>query len=522
MEPRVTLMDRAADRAGDLLTDPVLDLLTTLEQETRGPRAELLENRRELARAVRDGAEIELRPDTAGLREDDEWRVAPLPEALRRRQVELATPATAEHAQQALASGADVWVADLEDGLVPSWDRLAGAHRAVGEVIASRAANERPVLMLRPRGVHLEEAHLLLDGAPLSAPVADVGLFLALQARALVEQGSAPFLYLPKVECYEEAQWWDRLLGRAEELLGLPPGTVRVSVLVETVQAIYQLEEIMHALRHRLTALAAGRWDYVFSHLRTYATRPDHVLPDRDSFTMNTRFMRGYTDLVVRTCHRRGAQAIGGPVALVPGGPFDDTTMRASALIRRDKAQEARQGFDGAWVLHPAVVDLAREPFAEVGEERPPRPSGPARVDASTLRDISTLPGSATLTGLRYNLRASLTYLTGWLGGQGTCVIEGHLEDFGTVELARLQVWQWVYHGIRVAEGPVTSALLVDRVLTDEVAILSRTVSDRARVERAAELLRAAVTAEEPPAFLYREAYEVLLRGDGRDADTAA
>lgn len=497
-----------------LLDEAGLAALGTLERETRDERAELLQARKDLARRVRAGEDLDLLPATRTIREDPRWRVAPPPVDLTYRLAELATPATAEAAKAALAVRADVWVADLEDGLVPTWSRLLAAHRAIGEVIGSRAANERPVLMVRPRGIHLDEAHLLLDGAPVSAPVADVGLFLALQARALLDQGSAPFLYLPKLETYEEAQWWDGLLAAAEEAMDLPPGTVRVSVLVETVQAIHQLEEIVHALRARLTGLTAGRWDYVFSHLRIYASRPDHVLPDRDSITMNTRFLRTFTDLIVRTARRRGAQALGGPVAVVPGGPFDDTTLRASALIRRDKSQEARQGFDGAWVLHPALVDLAREPFAQAAATASapaPRPAGPAPVDAAELRDVSGLPGSPTLSGLRYNLRAALSYLTDWLAGQGTCAIEGHLEDFGTVELARLQVWQWVHHGVRMAEGPVTSPLLLDRVLADQVRILCRSVSDPSRVEQAAALLREAVLAQEPPAFLSREAYGVLL-----------
>lgn len=470
-----------------------------------------------------DGAELAQPEETRAIREDGAWRVAPPPPDLRVRQVELATPATAEQARSAAASGADVWVADFEDSLVPTWDRLVTGHRVVTEAVTTATANGGPTVVVRPRGLHLVEAHLQLDGEPVAAAVADVGLFLAGAGRIMAEQGRTPALYLPKLENHEEAAWWDELLTAAEEHLGLSRNTVRVSVLVETVQAAYQLEEILHVLRDRVTALTAGRWDYAFSHLRTYATRRSHVLPDLDSFTMNTRFLRSYTDLIVRACRRRGAQAVGGPVTEVPGGPFDDTTLRAQARVRRDKSREARQGFVGAWVLHPAQVPIARQAFAGTAlEAEPERDDGTPVVDAAALRDISGIPGTATLTGLRTNLRASLTYLTGWLAGEGTCVLDGHLHDIGTVELARLQVWQWAHHDVRVAEGPVVGPLLLSRMLADEIGILRRRIGDDTRVDLAAELLQDALDAEEPPAFLSVRAYEVLLAARERSAPTTA
>lgn len=294
-----------------------------------------------------------------------------------------------------------------------------------------------PTLIVRPRGLHLDEEHVLIDGVPVSASVIDTVLFVARHGHDLRRRGSAPYLCLPKLEHHGEAAWWDDLLGRLEDLLDLPRHTIRVSVLIETAAAAYQLEEILHALRHRVTALTAGRYDYVFSHLRAYAERPDHVLPDRDTFTMSTRFLRAYTDLIVRTCHRRGAHAIGGPVAEVPRGAADDAGHRAQARVRRDKAREAAQGFDGAWVLHPSLVSVAREAFTTAARSgRAVHPSTAPVPDPDALGDVSGLAGSPTLAGLRTNLRVSLRYLTEWLGGAGTCEIDGHLEDFGTVELA--------------------------------------------------------------------------------------
>lgn len=502
-----------------LLDETTTGGLHQLERSTRAERHQLMEARKEVSRAVREGADLQVPTSTAAARQDDSWRVAPPPADLTYRLVELATPASPEHATAALASGADVWVADLEDMLVPTQARLLAAHRTIEEVAATRTGDPKPkvpTLMVRPRGLHLVEGHLEVDGEPASAPVVDTWTFLVRCARTLLDNGTAPYLYLPKVETAAEARWWDRMIGEAEELLGLPAGCVRVSVLVETVQAMYELEEIVHDLRERITGLAAGRWDYVFSHVRAYGHRPDHLLPDRDGFTMNTKFLRSYTDVLIRVAQRRGVQAIGGPVALASSGPFDDSAAMTHAQIVRDKAREARQGFDGAWVLHPALAPVAREPFEERdrrrsrGELAPPeRPSG--EIDTATLHDVSTIAGSATLTGVRTALRSSLTYLTGWLAGEGTTTLEGHIEDFGTVELARMQLWQWLLHGQRLAEGPQMSPLLLRRMLEDEVALLRRRGVREDLVEHAARLLQESVVAEEPPAFLSQRAYEVLL-----------
>lgn len=510
-------MDRYPDA---LLDETTLEHLRELERSTREEREALLAARREQARAVTAGAELEVPESTRAVSADDSWRASPPPADLTHRLVELATPATAERAKAALTSGADVWVADLEDMLVPTQERLVAAHRAIETVAATRTGAPQPkvpTLMMRPRGLHLDEGHFLVDGAPTSGSTVDSFTFLARCARTLIDNGSAPYLYLPKLETAAEARWWDRMIGLSEELLGLPSGSVRVSVLVETVQSMYELEEIVYDLRERITGLAAGRWDYVFSHVRTYGHREEHLLPDRDSFTMNTKFLRTYTDVIVRIARRRGVQAIGGPVALSSGGPFDESLAMTQAQIARDKAREARQGFDGAWVLHPALAPVARAPFEERdrrrerGEEPEPtqRPSG--EIDAESLRDVSSVFGSATLTGVRTAMRGSLTYLTGWLAGEGTATIHGHIEDFGTVELARMQLWQWLFHGERLAEGPEMSRLLLRRMMEDEVALLRRRGVKEDLLQHATTLFTDAVGAEDPPAFLCQQAYEVLL-----------
>lgn len=529
---------------GALLDEVLHRRLVELEQALRPHRRELLARRKEQSRAVRAGAELTQEAATAALRADLGWQVDPPPADLTHRLVELATPPTAEHAKGALASGADVWVADLEDMLVPTPHHLLTGQRVIAQVATTRTGDPAPgvpTLMVRPRGLHLDEAHLEVDGEPASASVVDTFTFLAGCGTVLLEAGTGPYLYLPKLETAAEALWWDDLVTRCESALGLPPGCVRVSVLVETVQAAYQLDEILHALRHRVTGLAAGRWDYIFSHLRTYGTRPDHVLPDRDAFTMNTRFLRTYSDLIVRACHRRGVQAIGGPIALAAGGPFDDSVAMTHARVHRDKAREAKQGFHGAWVLHPALVPVARAPFEErdrlaaaargrttTGEVDPAKVDAaevePAEdaVDAQALRDVSTIPGAATLTGVRTAMRSSLTYLTGWLAGEGTATLAGHVEDFGTVELARMQLWQWLSHGQRLAEGPTMSELLLDRMLEDEVALLRRRGAREDLLGYAVDLLRGSVVAEEPPAFLSQQAYAVLLRVDAARAEGEA
>jgi len=515
-----------------LLDEPTGELLRRLVAGTSAHREDLLRARKEQARAVRTGAELTQSAEGAAIREDDSWRVAPPPADLTYRLVELATPASAEHATAALASRADVWVADLEDMLVPTSARLVAAQRAIEDVAATRTGDAQPgvpTLMVRPRGLHLDEAHLQVDGASASASTVDSFTFLARCGQTLLSNGTAPYLYLPKVETAAEAAWWDEMITQAESLLGLPHGCTRVSVLVETVQATYELEEIVHALRERITGLAAGRWDYIFSHLRTYGTRSDHLLPDRDAFTMNTRFLRSYTSLIVGVCHRRGVQAIGGPIALAASGPFDESVAMTHARVHRDKAREAKQGFDGAWVVHPGMVAVARAPFEErdrlraEGAWTEPDTSRAATIDPVALRDVSAIPGASTLTGVRTALRSSLSYLTGWLAGEGTAVLAGHIEDFGTVELNRMQLWQWLSHGQRLAEGPTMSELLLDRMLEDEVALLRRRGAREDLLEHAVRLLRSSVVAPEPPAFLSQQAYDVLLSLDeaGQESDVA-
>lgn len=528
-------MNTAPSFVTHLLDEEGVQALHALERAIRPGRADLLRARKELARQVRAGHDLDLLAETEPIRQDTSWRVAPPPADLTHRLVELATPATAEAAKAALAVGTDVWVADLEDMLVPTPARLLAAHQVIEECAATRtgdAAPGVPTLMLRPRGLHLPEVHVVVDGEPASASAVDVFLFLARCGRRLVDNGSGPYLYLPKLESWQEARWWDELLGRCEELLGLPPGCTRVSVLVETVQSVYQLEEIVHALRERITGLAAGRWDYVFSHLRTYGHRPEHALPDLESFTMNTRFLRTYTEVIVRTAQRRGVQAIGGPISLTAAGAFDESVAMTHARIHRDKAREAAQGFDGAWALHPALVPVVRAPF-EARDERTRRGSDTSSasavataagavsvdIDPLALRDVTTLPGTATLTGMRTALRSSLTYLTGWLAGEGTVTIAGHIEDFGTVELSRMQLWQWMAHGERFAEGPTMSPRLFDRMLEDEIALLRRRGAREELLGHAVRLLRESVVADEPPPFLSALAYEVLVGLEGSQAE---
>ncbi|AXH94874.1 aldolase/citrate lyase/malate synthase family protein [Ornithinimicrobium avium] len=515
-------MNSSSSYVTHLLDEEGQAALDALERATREERHTLLAARKELARRVRDGADLAQLEETRSIREDTTWQVTPPPADLTHRLVELATPATAEAAKAAMAVGTDVWVADLEDMLVPTPARLLAAHRVIEEVAATRtgdAAPRVPTLMVRPRGLHLPEAHVVVDGAPASASVVDVFLFLARSGRRLIDNGSGPYLYLPKLESWQEALWWEGLLARAETALDLPVGSTKVSVLVETVQAAYQLEEIVHALRERVTGLTAGRWDYVFSYLRAYGHRTECGLPDLDGFTMNTRFLRTYTEVIVRTCHRRGVQALGGPISLSASGPFDESVAMTHARITRDKSREASQGFDGAWALHPALVPVVRAPFearderagASTAPRHPADPSVDVPVDPLALRDVGTLAGSATLTGMRTALRSSLAYLTGWLAGEGTAVISGHIEDFGTVELARMQLWQWMAHGKRFAEGPTMSTRLLDRMLEDEIALLRRRGARDDLLQHAVTLLRGAVVAEEPPAFLSVLAYEVLL-----------
>jgi malate synthase len=458
----------------EVLTRDGLDLVARLHRELNPRRRELLERRRDRQVELDAGTLPRFLSETMDVRES-EWRVAEAPADLGDRRCEITGPVDRKMMINALNSGARVFMADYEDAFSPTWPNVVEGQRNVYDAVRRTIALETPektyrlngeiaTLLIRPRGWHLPERHLLVDGEPVSASLFDFGLHMARNAREQLERGSGPYFYLPKLESHLEARLWADAFALAEEELGLAHGTIRCTVLVETILAAFEMEEILYELRDWGCALNAGRWDYIFSVIKKFRAQ-DWVLPDRVQVTMTVPFMRGYTELLVRSCHRRGAHAIGGMAAFIPSRKDAEVNGTALAKVREDKERESGDGFDGSWVAHPDLVPVCTEVFdAALGE----RPNQLERLredvvpDEAALLSIPETPGEVTDAGLRTNVSVGIRYLDSWLHGVGAAAIDNLMEDAATAEISRSQIWQWVHHG-RVDEKLVRHEIeLVD------------------------------------------------------------
>jgi malate synthase len=528
----VELVAPPVDRAPELLSEPALAFLHRLHARFEPRRQQLLAARRERRARLAAGGTLDFLPGTRHVREGD-WQVAPPPPDLRDRRVEITGPVDRKMIINALNSGARGFMADFEDSLSPTWRNVVAGQANLIDAIEGTIAHTGPdgreyrlrddgelaTLIVRPRGWHLHERHLLADGQPLSASLVDAGLFLFHSARRLLERGSGPYLYIPKLEGHLEARLWNDVLRAAEGELGLDRGTVRTTVLIETLPAAFEMEEILFELRERSTGLNAGRWDYIFSTIKTFRERPELVLPDRAKVTMTVPFMRAYTELLVRTCHRRGAHAMGGMAALIPSRRDPDANARAIAAVAADKRREAGDGFDGTWVAHPDVVATAQAEFDRVLGERPnqvDRGREDVTVGAAELLDVAATPGEITEAGLRGNVNVGIQYISSWLRGNGAAGIHGLMEDAATAEIARSQVWQWIRHGRTLAEGPRVTPELVRRIAIEELEAIRREVADEAwferegRPARSRALFEQVALGERLTEFLTLPAYEQL------------
>jgi malate synthase len=383
----------------------------------------------------------------------------------------------------ALNSGASVFMADFEDANTPTWNNLLEGQANLVEAyrgVLSLETPEKPyrlnektaTLMVRPRGWHLPEKHVLVDGLPMSASLFDFGLYLFHGGRTALENGTAPFLYLPKLESHLEARLWNDVFLDAQHRLGMTPGTIKATVLIETVLAAFEMDEILYELRQHSAGLNAGRWDYIFSIIKKFRAHPEFVLPDRRQVTMSVPFMRAYTELQVATCHRRGAHAIGGMAAFIPNRRDKGVTERALTRVKEDKDREAGQGCDGTWVAHPDLVAVARESFDRILEERPnqiDRLRPDVEVTAHDLLDVRVPGGTITEGGVRQNLAAGIRYMHSWLGGVGAAAIDNLMEDVATAEISRSQIWQWVRHGAKLDDGRVVDQDLVRSMAAEEI-----------------------------------------------------
>jgi malate synthase len=452
--------------AEEVLTAEAVAFVDRLQRELNPTRLELLEKRQERQRQLDAGANPRFLPETREIRES-EWQVASAPPNLRDRRCEITGPVERKMMINALNSGARVFMADFEDANSPTWTNVVQGQANVRDAVRREISLETPektyrlndetaTLIVRPRGWHLPERHHAVDGEAVSASLFDFGLVMFHNARELLERGSGPYFYLPKLESHLEARLWAQAFALAEEELGLPHGSIRCTVLIETILAAFEMEEILYELRDYGCALNAGRWDYIFSCIKKFRTR-DWVLPDRAQVTMTVPFMHAYTELLVRTCHRRGAHAIGGMAAFIPSRKDPEVNRVALAKVREDKERESGQGFDGTWVAHPDLVPAATEEFDAVLGERPnqvDRQRDDVMPDEAALLSIPETPGEVTEQGLRTNVSVGIRYLDSWLHGVGAAAIDNLMEDAATAEISRSQVWQWV-HADRFGAGDV-------------------------------------------------------------------
>lgn len=492
----VRVLGAPGRRHDEILTPAALDFLGHLAAAFGERRQDLMRERRRQALRLAAGTPLDFPMVTSAVRADPTWRVAPAAPGLTDRRVEITGPPDRRTASDALDSGAQVWVADFEDATSPTWDNVIDGQIALLDV-----GERHATLVVRPRGWHLDEEHLAYDGRPVPAALVDFGLYFFHCARRRIEAGQGPYFCLPKLENRYEARLWNDVFVLAQELLGIPRGTVRATVLIETVTAAFEMEEILYELREHSSGLGAGRWDYLFSLIKTFGHRTDFLLPDRARVTMTAPFMRAYTELLVRTCHKRGAHAIGCMSAHVPGGePAADEA--ALAQVRLDKEREAEDGFDGSWVAHPGLVPVCREVFDGVLGARPhqiDRTRDDVEVTPSDLLSVRRISGPPTADGVRTNVTVALRYFAAWLRGQGAVAVGGLMEDAATAEIARVQIWQWLRHGVVGRET-------VLRLLDDELVALGAEYP-WAPVDEIRALFERTTLAGELPLFFTPDAY---------------
>jgi malate synthase len=494
-----------------ILGDEALAFVADLHREFNPRRLELLARRGERQRELAAGAQPDFLDETRHVRQDASWRVAPAPRDLWNRRVEITGPVDRKMVINALNSGAQVFMADFEDANSPTWENCVLGHLNLIDAIDRTISIETPeksyrlggspaTLLVRPRGWHLPEKHVLVDGEPISASLFDFGLYMFHCAQRLLDAGSGPYFYLPKLESHLEARLWNDVFNRAQEELGITGHRIRATVLIETILAAFEMEEILYELRDHSAGLNAGRWDYMFSVIKKFRDREDFVLPDRAQVTMTVPFMRAYTELLVKTCHRRGAHAIGGMAAFIPSRRDPEVNEIALAKVREDKLRESGDGFDGTWVAHPDLVPVAAEVFADVLGDRPnqlDRQRDDVSTSAADLLNVAATPGEITEDGLRQNVNVGIQYVASWLRGVGAAAIFNLMEDAATAEISRSQIWQWVRHG---------------RVERERVREVEREELEKLGpgYEEAAEVFEQVALADEFVEFLTLPAYERL------------
>lgn len=507
-----------------VLTAEAHEFLTRLHREFDARRRELLQQRELRQEAIRKGERPNFLNDSAAKR-DANWRVAPAPRDLDDRRCEITGPVDRKMMINALNSGARVFMADFEDSLSPTWSNVIEGQINLQDAVRRKLDFTSPegkqyrlndsvaTLVVRPRGWHLHEKHLVIDGAPISASLFDFGLYFFHNAQELINRGSGPYFYLPKMESHLEARLWNDVFNYAQDALGIPRGTIRATVLIETILAAFEMEEILYELRDHAAGLNAGRWDYIFSVIKKFSHDPHFILPDRAHVTMATPFMRAYAELLVQVCHRRGAHAIGGMAAFIPSRRDAEVNDRAIAKVREDKRREVSQGFDGTWVAHPDLVPIATEIFDEVLGAAPNQKQNlrnDVKASADALLDVRIEGAGITKNGVVVNVDVALRYIDAWLQGTGAAAIHNLMEDAATAEISRAQLWQWRVQRARLEDGTVFDEAMYAQVRNQQVAEINSENGTTSRVREAAELLDQLVLSDDFLPFLTIPGYEQL------------
>ncbi|MDR1076302.1 MAG: malate synthase A [Xanthomonadaceae bacterium] len=522
----LTLAARLAGQE-QILPAPLLGLLVSLHRAVEPERRALLAKRRERQAFFDGGGLPDFREDTREIREGD-WKVALVPQALQDRRVEITGPVDPKMVINALNSGAKVYMADFEDSTSPTWENQIIGQRALigavegsltftapntGKQYALKPFEQQAVLIVRPRGWHLDEKHVLVDGEPMAGGLFDMAVFAYHNARALMAKDRGPYFYLPKLQSMEEAALWETALAHVEAMLGLPQGQMKVTVLIETLPAVFEMHEILHALRNRGVGLNCGRWDYIFSYIKTFRRHRDRVLPERGQVTMTQPFLKSYSELLIQTCHRRGAHAMGGMAAQIPINDDEAANEQAMARVRADKLREVTAGHDGTWVAHPALIPVAMAIF----DEYMPTPNQHAKLreDVHVTRDDLIRPSAGTITreGFEGNVEVCVCYLAAWLDGNGCVPIHNLMEDAATAEISRSQLWQWLHAGdTHLNDGTQIDFALFDSVLRN----LPSRLGDRSampggdRIDAAINLLSELSRRDDLVDFLTLPAYQQI------------
>ncbi len=528
----VELLAEVTGRQAEILTPQALQFFAQLQREFNPRRLQLLRERKLRQEAIDRGRMPDFLPETRSLREGS-WQVLPVPEDLHNRRVEITGPVDRKMIINALNSGANCYMADFEDSHSPTWnatiDGQVNVHDAVRGSIEYVSPdgkryklNPKPAtLLVRPRGWHLPEKHITVDGQEASASIFDFAMYFFHNARCRAMHDSGVYLYLPKLEHYLEARLWNDIFVRAQDMLGIPQGTVKATVLVEHILAAFQMEEILYELRHHSAGLNCGRWDYLFSYIKKFARITDFIVPDRAQVTMTVPMMRAYTLLCIKTCHKRGTFAMGGMAAYIPVKSDPEANERALQKVREDKQREATDGHDGTWVAHPGLVAIAREEFDKVLGEKPNQIARQREDVAPTAEQLIEVPkGTITEEGLRTNIRVGIQYLEAWLGGLGCVPLYNLMEDAATAEISRTQVWQWVHNPRGILEdGRKVTVPLVRQIIQQELERIrtkkGAEVYDKGHYRAAAELFDTFATEEQLDEFLTLKAYDILVAAEG-------